>query len=140
MFMMDYVSENDQEFWFALDQHLSKEEFSLKVRDRRGYVIRNGVKGIGILRYSLFWDCIPFVNLIHFEEGYRNKGFGKLAMDHWEEEMKKLGYKAVLTSTQVDESSQHFYRKLGYKDAGCLVLGIPGYEQPMEMFMIKAIA
>lgn len=82
----------------------------------------------------------PFLSLIHFEEHYRRKGFGKMAMLHWEKEMQSLGYKAVMTSTQVDEASQHFYRKLGYKDVGCLVLDIPGYEQPMEMFMIKSLS
>ncbi len=44
-----------------------------------------------------------------------------------------------MTSTQTDESAQHFYRKLGYQDAGCLVLDIPGYKQPMEMFLVKKI-
>ena len=39
----------------------------------------------------------------------------------------------VLTSTQVDEDAQHFYRKLGYKDCGRLTVDVPGYEQPMEI-------
>ena len=43
----------------------------------------------------------------------------------------------LMTSTQVDESAQHFYRKIGYKDCGCLVLDIPELEQPMEMFLIN---
>ena len=45
----------------------------------------------------------------------------------------------LLTSTQVDEEAQHFYRKLGYKDCGGFVIDVPGYEQPMEMFLIKRI-
>ena len=45
----------------------------------------------------------------------------------------------LLTSTQVDEEEQHFYRKLGYKDCGGFVIDIPGYEQPMDMFLIKEI-
>lgn len=53
--------------------------------------------------------------------------------------MKRRGYGIAMVSTQVDEQAQHFYRKLGYKDCGCLVLDIPGYEQPMEMFMVKAL-
>ena len=53
--------------------------------------------------------------------------------------MKSQGYDFVLTSTQVDEITQHFYRKLGYKDCGGLIIDIPNYEQPMEMFLIKAI-
>ena len=53
--------------------------------------------------------------------------------------MKKQGYGMVLVSTQVDEEAQHFYRKLGYKDCGGFTIDIPGYEQPMEMFMSKAL-
>ena len=53
--------------------------------------------------------------------------------------MKLQGYGMLLTSTQVDEEAQHFYRKLGYKDCGGFVIDVPGYEQPMEMFMIKGI-
>ena len=37
------------------------------------------------------------------------------------------------------EEAQHFYRKLGYKDCGGFVIDIPGYEQPMELFLIKGI-
>ena len=51
----------------------------------------------------------------------------------------KQGYGMVLTSTQVDESAQHFYRKNGYTDCGSLVMNIPGYEQPMEMFLSKGL-
>lgn len=140
MFSIDYVKVKDKDFWYSLDKHMPEGEFLIKVRDKRGYVIKDGDKPVGVLRYNLFWDNTPFLNLIYFEEAYRGKGLGKKAMLHWEEEMKMLGYKAVMTSTQVDEAAQHFYRKIGYKDVGCLVLNdIPEYEQPMEMFMIKEL-
>lgn len=135
---IDYVTEKDKEFWFSLDRHMSEREFLIKVRDKRGYIIKDDEKTIGILRYNLFWDNTPFLNLIYFDENYRRKGFGKQAMLYWEDEMRTLGFKVVMTSTQVDEDSQHFYRKLGYKDVGCLVLDIPEYAQPMEMLMIKS--
>lgn len=45
----------------------------------------------------------------------------------------------LLTSTQVDEGAQHFYRKCEYKDCGGFVIDVPEYEQPMEMFFIKRI-
>lgn len=70
---------------------------------------------------------------------YQNKGYGRKLMEYWETEMKSKGYDMVLTSTQVDEEAQHFYRKLGYKDCGGFVIDIPGYMQPMEMFLIKVI-
>ena len=38
-----------------------------------------------------------------------------------------------------DETAQHFYRKNGYTDCGSLLMNIPGFEQPMEMFLSKAL-
>jgi hypothetical protein len=60
-------------------------------------------------------------------------------MEFWENEMQQLGYKILKTSTQVDEDAQHFYRKLGYQDAGGLLLSVPDYQQPMELFFIKEV-
>lgn len=77
--------------------------------------------------------------MLIIDEKYRNKGYGKKLVEFWENDMKLKGYGMVLTSTQVDEEGQNFYRRLGYKDCGGLVVDIPGYEQPMEMFMIKKI-
>ena len=139
MFNIRYVSEDDKLFWFTLDKHLSRSEFELKIRDKRGYVISDGPKPIGIMRYNLFWDNTPFLTLIYLEESYRNKGFGKKAMLFWENEMRELGFKMVMTSTQVDEQAQHFYRKLGYKDKGSLFLDNTPFEQPQEMFMLKVL-
>lgn len=51
----------------------------------------------------------------------------------------KQGYDMLLTSTQVDEEAQHFYRKLGYKDCDSLIINIPKHGQPMELFLVKAI-
>jgi ribosomal protein S18 acetylase RimI-like enzyme len=60
-------------------------------------------------------------------------------MESWEGEMRSLGYPCVMTSTQSDEGAQHFYRRLGYRDAGCLHLDIPVLRQPMEILLIKEL-
>lgn len=82
---------------------------------------------------------MPFCTMLFIDEKFRRKGYGKKLLEHWEEDMKSRGYGMVMTSTQVDEDAQHFYRKFGYKDAGGFVVDIPGYAQPMEMIMIKAL-
>ena len=87
----------------------------------------------------MFWDNTPFCTLIIIGGEYRGKGYGKQLMEYWEKDMKEQGYGMLLTSTQTDETAQHFYRKLGYKDCGGLIIDIPGYAQPMEMFMSKEI-
>lgn len=119
---------------------MSENELLLKIRDKRGYVICAGNKPVGIMRYNLFWDNIPFLTLIHFEKAYQRKVFGKKAMLYWENEMRELGYKMVMTSTQVDEQAQHFYRKLGYVEKGCLSFDNTPLEQPMEMLYVKNIS
>jgi len=132
MFKIKYVSEEDKSFWFTLDS-MSEKELELKIRDKRGYVISDSDKPIGVMRYNLMWDYIPFLTLIHLADDYHGKGFGKQAMLYWENEMRELGCDMVITSTQVDEQAQHFYRKLGYVDKG----GFFFDDQPQEMFMVK---
>lgn len=134
-----YAQMDDAEFWYRLDKHLPRSEFSNKVRDKRGYILLENGKPIGLLRYNLFWDNTPFCTMLFVDWAYQNKGYGKKLMEYWETDMKRQGYGMVLTSTQVDEEAQHFYRKLGYKDCGGFVIDIPNYEQPMELFLIKRI-
>ncbi len=137
--MIRPVENHDREAWYALDKHLPESEFDEKVRRRQGYVCIEDEKIIGVLRYNLFWDNTPFCTMMFIDPEYRGEGYGKQMMEHWERDMKLQGYGMVMTSTQVDEKAQHFYRKLGFKDCGGFVLEVPGYEQPMEMIMIKAV-
>ena len=109
------------------------------MRNKQGYVCIEDGKIIGILRYNLFWDSVPFCTLLVIDSDYRGRGFGKQLMERWERDMQSAGNGMVITSTQVDEEAQHFYRKIRYKDSGGLIFDVPGYEQPMEMIMINAL-
>jgi ribosomal protein S18 acetylase RimI-like enzyme len=51
----------------------------------------------------------------------------------WEDEMKKHGYTIVMTSSFSNEEAQHFYRKIGYKDSGSLLLP----NEPLEIIFTK---
>lgn len=135
MVKVHYVRESDKEFWYRLDRHLPESEFLRKVRDKRGYVLEDEQGPVGILRYNLFWDNTPFLNLLFVVPDCQCQGYGTTLMAFWEKEMKEMGFEEVLLSTQVDEKAQHFYRKLGYRDCGCLNLE----GQAMEMFMRKTL-
>ena len=139
MLTIRHVLHQDKDFWYSLDSHLPEQEFDYKVSTKQGYVLLEDNIPVGLLRYNLFWDNTPFCTLLFIDQAHHRKGYGKMLMAHWEKDMKAQGYSLLLTSTQVDEEAQHFYRKLGYKDCGGLLIDIPGYEQPMELFMIKAI-
>jgi GNAT superfamily N-acetyltransferase len=139
MFHMRYATLEDKNFWFTLDKHLSEKEYRNKILLDQCYIIEEDNKCIGVFRYNLFWDTIPFLNLIYIDWNYHRRGLGSKAMLYWEDEMRLAGYELVMTSTMVDEVAQHFYRKLNYKDCGCLVKDFPPLVETMEMFMMKSL-
>ena len=134
-----YVCKDDKEFWYKLDKHLPDAEFDKKIRDKQGYVIHEDGNPVGLLRYNLFWDNTPFCTMLYIENSVQKKGYGRALMQFWEADMKRQGYGMTMTSTQTDEDAQHFYRKIGYKECGGLIIDIPGFEQPMEMILSKPL-
>lgn len=91
---------------------------------------------VGVLRYSFFWQTIPFLDLIYLNENYRNRGFGTLMMDKWENDMKNIGFKYVMTSTQEDETAYKFYEKRGYLLKGGFY---PPEQEAKELIYIKEL-
>ncbi len=102
----------------ALDRHISDAELKNVISLKRIYAARIGENIAGWLRYGLFWDNTPFMNMLYIIESHRNHGIGGALVGYWETEMVKSGYDRVMTSTASDEYAQHFYIKLGYKAVG----------------------
>lgn len=134
-----YVAHKDKAFVMSIDQHVDDLKYENRVYTKSGYVMWEGDYPIGVMVHCILWDNLPFLNFICVKEEYRGNGYGTQAMKQWEEDMKNQGYKMVLISTQVDESAQSFYRKLGYVDCGALLFNNTPFEQPMEMFMRKLL-
>lgn len=132
-----YVENKDKEFVMSIDKHVNDKSFENRVYTKSGYVIWEDGCPIGVMVHCILWDNLPFLNFIYVKEEYRGKGYASQAMKQWEDDMRKQGYKMVLISTQVDESAQSFYRKIGYIDCGGLLFNETPFEQPMEMFMRK---
>ncbi len=132
------VSAADRDLWFSLDHCLGGDAFDRVLRDRTGYVSIAEGRPVGLLRWSLFWNSIPFCDLLIIRDGERRKGHGRALMAFWEADMRRRGYDLVMTSTQSDEEAQHFYRKLGYRDCGSFELPFSGHEQSPELILAKA--
>jgi len=133
---IEYGSEVNFQFMLDNDGHVSKELIENKLKEKEIIIASDeDNKIIGWLRYSYFWDNTPFMNMLYINENYRNNGIGKELVLFWENEMKKKGYEFLMTSTLSNEEAQHFYRKLGYKDAGSLLLP----NEPLEIIFIKSI-
>ena len=63
------------------------------------------------------------------------KGYGSRAVRAWEQEMTERGFDVALTSIRADERAQYFWRKLGYKDCGMLLLR----DKPAELFLERKL-
>ena len=60
------------------------------------YVLMRTDRPVGILRYSLFWDSIPFCNLLYIVEDERGKGGGlMLPFPGYEQPMELIRAKAL---------------------------------------------
>ena len=131
--MIQYATEKDFELLSKYDQHIGETELKHCIKTQRILLMFHDDVFIGWLRYNLFWDNIPFMNMLYFLEDYRGKGYGSQLVNFWEKEMLKSKYKMVLTSTQSNEQAQFFYRKIGYVDCGSLLLP----EEPLEIILLK---
>lgn len=127
------ATEDDLSVLVDMDTHIGREQILNKIEAKQYYLMADEIRILGFLRYGLFWDEHPFMNMLYFDESFRGMGHGRELVKYWEDEMMNSGHYMLMTSTMVNEDAQHFYRKLGYNDVGGFVL--PG--EPMELILIK---
>jgi GNAT superfamily N-acetyltransferase len=133
--IMRYAEITDYLWLKEHDQNISEKVLKMKIDNKEIYIVQDYNKIIGLLRYNLFWDSVPFMNKIYLLEEYRRKGLGARLVKYWEGSIKRKGYKNVLTSTQSNEEGQYFYRKIGYIEIG----GLKYLEDPYEIIFYKEL-
>ena len=117
------------------DRWFSPQELARKIAAGQVLVLEAEGTPAGFLRYGLFWDSIPFMNMLRVRESCRGKGYGSRLVSEWEREMKRQDFHGVMTSTAASETAQHFYQKLGYTAVGSFFP--PG--EPLELILFKAL-
>lgn len=133
--MIRYADTDDLNILRKYDTHIQTAQLQLSINEGRVLIAEENASFAGWLRYNLFWDSIPFINMLYFLESYRNKGWGREILRFFEQEMVKKGYKKILTSTLSSERAQFFYRKNGYIDCGSLIFP----DEPLEIILMKEI-
>lgn len=118
------------------DSHIPSPRLADCIGSNRVYVLKDSGKIIGVLRYSLFWQTIPFLDLLYLDERCRGQGHGRSMMAHWEARMAEAGYSYVMLSTQEDETSKYFYEKLGYQPIGFF---LPPAQEARELLYGKQL-
>ena len=130
------ASAADLAFLGDVDTHVSPDTLADLVSMGRVMVVEVDGEVVGFLRWGLFWDQIPFMNLLWVLPDWRGRGVGATLVEAWEESQLAAGNDLVLTSTMSNERSQHFYRRLGYVDTGALLLP----DEPAELILRKPLA
>lgn len=118
------------------DNHIHPERMEGCIGNRQVFVLCVETEIVGVLRYSLFWQTIPFLDLLYIDEAYRGKGFGRQMMAYWEAVMQKMQCKYVMLSTQEDETAKYFYEKLGYRRIGAF---LPPEQDADELMYLKTL-
>ena len=116
------ASPQDFDLLAAHEHHITPEVLRSCLSEGRILVAEVGGEFTGWLRWNLFWDIVPFMNLLYLLEPYRGKGYGKALTEAWENAMREAGHKKVMTSSAQDEDAQHFYVRLGYRAIGGFII------------------
>ena len=126
---------SDLPFLAESDRHVSAEVLAESVSAGRVMVVEVDGAVVGLLRWGLFWDQIPFMNLLWVLPDRRGHGLGTALVDAWERSLLAAGHELALTSTMSDERAQHLYRRIGYLDCGALLLP----DEPAELILRKSL-
>ncbi len=130
------ASESDLSFLREVDGHVAPDDLADLVRSGRVLVAEIDGVAVGLLRWGLFWDQVPFMNLLWIRPEWRGQGVGTKLVEVWEKSQLAAGHTLVLTSTVSAEAAQHLYRRLGYVDSGALLLP----DEPAELIFRKSLA
>ena len=126
---------SDADTVLKYDRHISPKELQNSINLGRVYIVQSDETFVGWLRYNMFWDNTPFMNMLYILDNFRHCGAGTKLTQTWENEMKALGFNLVMTSTVKEETAKYFYKKLGYCTVGSFTL--PGDSE--EIIMCKKI-
>lgn len=132
---IEFASFRDLKGVCEIDASIDSSRMAEKIQRNEVLVSKHEEEMIGLLRFSLFWDITPFINMLIIKEDKRGTGFGSELVLQWESMMRERGFQRVMTSSQSDETAQEFYRKLKYKEIGSFEY--PGQEP--ELIFLKEL-
>ena len=134
--MIRLAGESDLGFLTAHDRHIGAQELARIVRLGRVYIAADADGApVGWLRWGLFWDNTPFMNLLFVLPQARGQGVARALIARWEDDMRAQGYAVAMTSTASDEDAQGLYRHRGYRAAG----GFLPEGEPFELIFVKRL-
>ena len=75
-----YAEPADLPWIAANDPHVAPAELENLLSLRRVLLCEEAGQPVGWLRWNLFWDNTPFLNMLFLMPGFRRRGFGRAMM------------------------------------------------------------
>jgi N-acetylglutamate synthase-like GNAT family acetyltransferase len=116
--MVTYAAQSDLKEICQFDRLVPGLMLVKAISDSRVAVYKASNVVLGLVRWSHFWDSIPFLNILYVPDGYTHAGVGTALLEFWESEMKAQGNARVFASAMSKAQGQHFFRRRGYVDIG----------------------
>jgi predicted N-acetyltransferase YhbS len=87
-------------------ERLATQDLRAVVERGQALVARDQDALVGWLRWGMFWDEVPFMNMLHVVEDRRHQGIGRRLVEEWQHRCRQSGHALVMTSTMSSESAQ----------------------------------
>jgi GNAT superfamily N-acetyltransferase len=120
------------------DGYLEARALVRKVEAGEVYIAEDASGPVGYLRLEYLWSTQPYIALIRVLEPHRRRGAGRALLGRVEEDLRRAGHAALLSSSQADEPQpQAWHRHMGFVDCGAITgLNEGGVD---EVFFRKAL-
>ncbi len=78
-----FAVKSDIEILSTYDKHIRITELESSVSLRRVIVAEDNGTFFGWLRWNMFWDNTPFMNMLFILDRYRSCGYGRKMVAYW---------------------------------------------------------
>jgi GNAT superfamily N-acetyltransferase len=86
----------------------------------RVFIARSDEEVAGYLIYHLIWGNTPFLALVRVLQEFQGRGIGRALIGELERTLRAEGFKALISSSTVNESANDFHEKMGFRKIGAL--------------------
>lgn len=135
-----YCSSQDFDWLYHYEKEFVSEEWVRRCLGHKEYLIAvdsdTAEERIGYIRYSFFWGTVPYMDKIRVADGQQRRGVGSAMFKFWEEEVRRKGYKILMTSSLRDDLEPlAWHWRNGFRESGKLTFG--SFDSNPEIFYIK---
>jgi GNAT superfamily N-acetyltransferase len=136
---IDYAKNSAFDLLKERYNRISPDLLQAKIGAREVVLARLGTETVGWMTHTLLYDTVPFINLLVVAEGHRRQGIGRQMVEFLEGQVKATGADTMMTSSTANEEGQFFWREMGFRDIGGVLLAYFAMDVTQDPFQLVFI-